>query len=464
MFKNISTYMNNTSTAPQQENNHPQILTRPMIVLTAMTAALYAISGLGVIVYFAVAAYALRGVKESVQALCVLFLLNLMNHGIMPPFSGQSAIRWLVFFTACGRIIFQRQFHVPQNRSVIAPLFVFSSVILLFSVLFSYEPAVSISKIIMFTIGVYSIMTAFDILKSDKEYWNSWFFTFFAFMVFVSVPIYFTGLGYYRHGPSFGFQGILYHSQSFGAFLAPVAVWSTIMLFREGKKPLPLIMLTLLSLFFILETRARTALLAVLLAIGTVLIIDIVKGMDKSILVKWIFGKPVRVAIVSLVLVGVVINVGTIEEVFSEFTAKGREIDSYYDEYQRSRGFLIEASMENFRKHPVTGIGFGVHSNYQSVRVEHDGMFGIPIAASVEKGFLISATLEEIGIAGFAVFLFLVISIGRVIFSGRDLVLISLFLTCIFINIGEMIFFSFGGLGLYSWLLMGYATVEKTTA
>ncbi len=448
-------------TAIQHSNDtFPQILTKPLIIMTLTVIAIYIFSGIGVLVYLTLAVYSLRGVKEAVQALCILFMLNLINHGIMPPFGGQSMIRWLVFFAACGRIIWERQFHQIRNTELTIPLFVFSFVVLLFSILFSYVPSISISKIIMFSVGVYSILTAFSITSSMKDYWESWFFTFMAFIVFVSVPLYFSGLGYFRHGPAHGFQGILYHSQSFGAFLAPVAAWTTLLLFREGKKPLAVIAVCLLSWFFLFATGTRTAFLAAVLGIGIILLIDMVKGSDKSILVRWLFSHPVRIALVSLIVVGVTVNFTFIQGFIGDFTAKYHEVESYYGEYQRSRGFLIEASMENFRDHPVTGIGFGIDSNYENVRVEQDAFFGIPIAATIEKGFLLSAALEELGIAGFAVFLFLLFAIIRYVFIGNDLALLAVFLASLFLNIGEMIIFSFGGLGLYSWLLVGFATLS----
>src|SRR5262249_33043058 len=90
-----------------------------------------------------------------------------------------------------------------------------------------------------------------------------------------------------------------------------------------------------------------------------------------------------------------------------------------------------------------------------------DKVTGLPLSAPVEKGFLPTAVLEETGIFGaifFALFLF---SAMRLVVRRGDIVLAWIFFTCLFVNVGEMIFFSAGGLGLYIWLLMGWAAARR---
>ena len=84
-----------------------------------------------------------------------------------------------------------------------------------------------------------------------------------------------------------------------------------------------------------------------------------------------------------------------------EFATKGDgEFGGLTEAFAESRESLIDRSMDNFRQYPIAGIGFGVPSDTSQELFEVKRVGGIPISASVEKGSLPSATLEETGIIG----------------------------------------------------------------
>lgn len=111
---------------------------------------------------------------------------------------------------------------------------------------------------------------------------------------------------------------------------------------------------------------------------------------------------------------------------------------------------------QNFVEHPLTGTGFGVNPAGDFVEAPVT-FLGIPISAPVEKGFLPTAVLEEVGIPGALAFLALLGALVRQAYRAGDSVWLAVLLTCLFVNLGEAVFFSMGGLGLLFWIWIGLA-------
>ena len=110
---------------------------------------------------------------------------------------------------------------------------------------------------------------------------------------------------------------------------------------------------------------------------------------------------------------------------------------------------------ENIQEKPFFGIGFGVASNIQEMNIKRDPLLGLPIGAAVEKGVLPLAVLEEVGLVGFSVVFAWLFSLLRR--WGRGGVMsVSVGLTALLLNMGEATFFSPGGMGLLSLVLIGW--------
>lgn len=141
------------------------------------------------------------------------------------------------------------------------------------------------------------------------------------------------------------------------------------------------------------------------------------------------------------------------------------EMGSLYEEFLHCRGFLILRSWRNFQEYPLTGIGFGVGSEPSAFKIRRDPILGLPIGASVEKGFTIVAVLEETGVLGFAAFVLFINSLLKQALSvRRSLPVYALVFSCVLVNFGEAIFFALGGSGILVWLLLGYAGRTKEAA
>jgi hypothetical protein len=133
-----------------------------------------------------------------------------------------------------------------------------------------------------------------------------------------------------------------------------------------------------------------------------------------------------------------------------------KRTDSIAREFQASRGMLVDEEMENFRKAPWLGIGFGVPSNPNDYEPSTQNLFGVPLRAPTEKGVLPMAVLEETGVVGAAMFLIVLGTLLKAV-ARTTFPLAAMAVTVLLNNAGEANLFAFGGMGLYYWLILGYA-------
>ena len=57
--------------------------------------------------------------------------------------------------------------------------------------------------------------------------------------------------------------------------------------------------------------------------------------------------------------------------------------------------------ISNISQNPLTGIGFGISSSPADMNITYFSEFNIPIGASIEKGVLLVAVMEELVYLGF---------------------------------------------------------------
>jgi hypothetical protein len=120
----------------------------------------------------------------------------------------------------------------------------------------------------------------------------------------------------------------------------------------------------------------------------------------------------------------------------------------------------MDRSMANFWEKPITGIGFGAPSDpIRFARQLERGPYGIPLSASVEKGFMPTAVLEETGLIGAVLTIALLIFLFMPAVQHPDPTLFWVMATCLLLNLGEMVFFSVGGMGFFFWFVMMFCHV-----
>ena len=439
--------------------NYHKILWREAAVILMVLSAQLAGSSVTTFTYVAISVWALRSPKHAIQALCLSWLITFLNPGIFTEFEGGAILRWLVFFAAFSRVVTSKILRNPRiSREIIclAPFFLFALLVSMFK---SYAPIVSLFKLVMFAMGVVTILFAFELTGVQKAYWRSWFTTFFLLILVSGFPLYFFDLGYVRNGR--GFQGLLNHPQAYGVFLASMVAWFTGRILFEKDRSVPVVTGVVLGWFSLFATFSRTGILAAVLGCTLTVIIGAVKrGYWRKILAHT-FGSYLSVTGLCVLLIFLVFSWAPLSQATRSVLQKGTEAQSFTESYDLSRGALIERSINNFLDNPWTGIGFGIASDPFSFVVSRDKWLGLPIGASIEKGLLPVAVLEEVGIIGAGFFLMFIFALIRPILNWGSLPALWLFITSLLINMGEMIFFSFGGMGLYIWLMIGFSRVLR---
>ena len=439
-----------------------RILPRLMVLLFGLVLVAWVVPDTVILISAGLAVYALLGPRQTLEALFLTALLILMSFGDI------NMGRWLVLFAAFVRTVWDagvaRQSAPPLFRSIL----IFVLAILVLSAIGSYYPLISILKAVSWGMGVLSMIAAFHRTDHLRDYWLSWFLTLGLFILYASLPLYFSSLGYRRNGV--GFQGILSHPQTFGPILAPIAALLTGLVLFHGARSRVLLGGIVLAWFSIYASQARTGLLAVVLAFIAVVVISMVRGGPWRSAITLRLGRFTTVLALLVLCVFSLLYWTAIEQSVTGFLVKDYRIEdgateaSMAEALEGSRSQLIAKSMSNFRKAPLTGIGLGVPSDVASgLRVE-TGLLGLPQGASVEKGFMASAILEESGLIGAFLFLFILIGLIRSALFTRSPLLFWIVLTSLLVNLGEAILLSIGGNGFFHWLLLTFCYAYARSA
>jgi len=395
--------------------------------------------------------YALLSSETAIKALTMGVILCFLNPGLFSGSEYSYFLRWVLLFSAACRIYLSQialSWTVPKY---LLYLFIFSIASMIFSLSNSYAIFVSLAKIIVFFIGFSTVLLGFK--QTTNSSWHSWYFTFFSAVLISSMPLLYMPEGYVRNLK--GFQGILNHPQAYGVYMIIPIMWLT-GIWLVNKKVSSIMKIIILGGWItIFATRSRAAILAAVLGILFTVVIAFFRRPSWNKKLLMIVRKPVFIVMIFLVIIVMMFPGNIVKEAVEDFIYKNT--GSIYENIYRSRGFLIERSWKNFKEHPLIGIGFGVASDKEKFIVEESKYMNIPLGAPTEKGFLITALLEEVGIIGTLLFLIFVVELAKPVIKYGDLPSAWLFWSAFFVSFGEMIFFSPGGLGMHVWLCFGFA-------
>lgn len=424
-----------------------------VIIISIVFLAVATLDQLAYLVYLCLFVLLFFSVKFALQTMSLVVLLNFLNPALvqLPDYSG--IISRLLILIAVLRIILPNM--VSQFRLVI-PLLVYCLVVFALSIFVSRAAEISLMKLFFFGTTVSGVLVGFaSIDKAETESLMQWFLSIAFVVVILSLPTYFSGaVGFKRNG--FGFQGILNHPQAYGAFLAPYGAWILAGIVSATVKYRSLSVAVMFSFYLLLNiliSKVRTSALALVLGIMTPIALSfggLIKGQQFRSSRIFVIGSALGLA----GLCAVVIQPGAWDFVTS-FMTKGKGNEATIEEaFYSSRGKAAESHWYNFLARPFTGHGFGIYPSGEFPSGVKR-FYGIPISASVEKGFLPSAILEETGLIGAIAFLWFLVSLIKRVLISSDIRWVCMFFACVFINVGEAVFFSVGGIGLYFWLLMG---------
>lgn len=417
-----------------------------------------AVSGLS---FLLLAVWALTGVRNAIKAMLLSYVMSFLNPEIFGAPSYADMLRWLVLFFAASRVFmefFLRGFRVPRWFLWLA---IFCGTVAMLSSLASELPTVSYFKILSFFAG---FATVFLAIEYSRNYdWLNWAFTLWTVVLLASLPLLVSDLGYVRNG--LGFQGILNQPQIYGIFFAVPAFYLTIrLLLREFVRTISLSLFLFALWVTLIASQSRTSVLAGVAALFFSAMWVVVRDIWAGRLTVRTRLSPLSIVLGGIIVVAMIAYWGTFGQEVVEFTVKTslsgtselRRLEDVPEQLLGKRADIISASWNEFSDAPLTGIGFGVPSDfYGSVGADSD-VFGIPLEAPVEKTFMPTAVLEETGLVGSALLtVFLIVLVSPILRYG-DISKNVLFFTALFVNLGEMVFFSVGG-GAYFWFCMGLA-------
>ena len=413
----------------------------------------------GEIVMIGAAVHALRGARQTVEALFILAMAIMINKALVPV--DISILRWLVLVAAAGRTLWDSVIlGLPVPRAFWW-LTVLVMTLVLFAITFSWLPTVSLFKALSFYMGSATALVALYRTRSQADYWQSLLLTLSVFVIMGSLPLYFfREYGFARNQA--GFQGLLTHPQTYGPVTAVLTAYVTGRVIFEKHRSRLLTVTMLAGWVGVYYSQSRTGMLALVLSGMLVIGLGLFKPRTWLPRLRQAMTLPTLAAGgLALVMFGVIYGPRLSEGLVS-FLLKDEAAQDVTSALEESRSGLIERSMANFRAAPFTGIGLGVPSDLSKSVIEY-GPLGIPISASVEKGFQPAAVLEETGIVGAVLLsLFLIVLLVPVIRKGT-MPLAWMVLAVLLINMGEAILFAIGGNGLFVWILlsMAYVTAEE---
>ena len=431
----------------------------PLLVLLGVIGLRIATTSTANFSYLIIAAYALRGRKQAIQALALSWLFSMISPGIAAAATMGSLGRYVVIVAAVASV-----FHcsgVIVKRAPIKPLTLVTLLLGLFfvvhSLLFSPIVDVSVLKSLSWTLVMVTLIAAWSGLTFEqRELLSRQIFGGLILILLVSLPLLVLPVGYLRNGT--GFQGILNHPQAFGPTMSLLGAWAASRMFGQKRPPWSAVALVCTCLVLVVLSEARTAGLALVLGVGiAVFVAPALSGQTVLTVLPGL--RSHRIYLVgSLALIGVLLAGPILANKVNHYISKsGRaEASSILQAYEGSRGRLIQEMWVNIQAQPLLGIGFGIASNPASMEIKRDPLVGLPISASIEKGILPLAVLEEVGVFGFsAVVVWVWVLLRRSARSG--ITPLAVVLTALLLNVGESTLFSPGGMGLLSLILLGWA-------
>lgn len=414
--------------------------------------------------YLLLAAYAMIGRVQAIQALALSWLFSMLSPGVAAEATLGTIGRYVVLFAAAGSVLL-RSGSLLRGRDIRVNRVMFATVLLgfgivLHSLLFSSMKDVSLLKAVSWTVACATLITAWSGLSLEqRQLLAKQIFGGLVVIMVLSIPLLGTGLGYLRNG--MGFQGVLNHPQAFGPTMAILGAWTMGHILTSPRPDFRLMLLFAICLVMIVLSEARTAGFALVLALlAAAAVMQALTRKRFVALFPAMRSRRFQLAAL-LAFAAMLVAAPMLAGVLQGYVAKRGGTTDVAEAYGRSRGGLIDQMVANIKEHPWTGVGFGIASEPTEMVVSRDPVLGMPVGASIEKGVLPLAVVEELGIPGAVAVLAWIWLLVRRSIQGAGLVPLALLFTALLLNMGEMMLFSPGGMGLLMLVVIGLAASEK---
>ncbi|HEY1070151.1 MAG TPA: O-antigen ligase family protein [Thermomonas sp.] len=432
----------------------------PLAVISALRMISPVTAGLA---FFLLAAYALTGRAQAVQALGMSWLFSMLSPGIAPQPEMAALGRYAVLAAAALSVLLRSgrktaEGGVPVNRLVLVTILLGTGIVAHAS-LFSAVRDVSVLKAVSWMVAVATLLSAWSGLGDEaRQRLERQLFGGLVALLLASLPLVVSGRGYLVNGT--GFQGVLAHPQAFGPTMALLAAWLASRIVAEPRPPWRLVALFVISLVLIALSEARTAGLGLVLGLAVAALSGRVLARRKlRDFLPGLRSRRVQL-IVGLGLLAVIAAGPLLGDKVATFVAKRGSSSNLVEAYDRSRGAKVDEIWANIREHPLRGIGFGVASDPFSMEIARDPVLGLPTGASIEKGVLYLAIWEELGLLGImAVLAWLWLLVRRAALGGMTPLAVCL--TALAMNFGEATLFSPSGMGMLTLVLLTWSATAR---
>jgi hypothetical protein len=412
-------------------------------------------SGTGNIAYIVAAGYALTGPRQSIVALFLTWFFNVINHGIAPAAGYAAFLRHVITLCAFVGAIAHSNRRIRQAGSLVPATAILCGFLVIHSLLFSQQIDISLLKSISFSMTAMALVLNWASLgERDRALTQAFLFGMLGVIAIASIPFVASSIGYFRNGR--GFQGIQVHPQGFGPTMAVLAALLISQSLTERRIRLWKGLLATLAMAWVYLSLARIGALALVAGVTFGAVGEAIRGWFSTLPARNAVRRGRLIGFGSLALLAALIASPWIADNVWEFVAKGSKAESAVEAALKSRGNKIDAMMQNIDQHPVWGIGFGAVEGEDYFGLVRDPVFGLPVMATIEKGVLPIAIIEETGIVGALftypwLFLLIVRSIRGGLVSGT--VSAAVLVT----NVAEASLFSPGGQGLFQLLFAIWA-------
>ena len=337
-------------------------------------------------------------------------------------------------------------------------LTIFCAVAALCSIATGYFTAIALIKVLVFWMGMTGFFAFVATIRERRIDTTEWFVAQTVAIVMLSVLSLALGVAQNFKGEKVMhnmYNMAFYHSQTAGPVFALLIIYLLcVLLFARHRNRwvcLPVLGFLAYGLYL---TRSRTGLGTVIVGIVLVTGLALAWGRGRRFAIRLNYPRWTIVAVFLVLAAGAALyEVGTqggFTAAVVDFLIKSVDNaeEAVVANILSSRSGLIAASLENFRESPVIGIGFGV-SKTQYFR-ENATLFYAP----VEKGFLPTALLEEVGVIGTSAFVLFMATMFVGLVRTRNIPGVAMLASLLVLNLGEAGLFALGGHGAYMWLFV----------
>lgn len=254
------------------------------------------------------------------------------------------------------------------------------------------------------------------------------------------------------------YKGMAMHSQALGPMVAMLTVfvfgdW----LFCVRQSSWLHLLIVPAGLYVIYKTGSRTALGSALA--GLVMCYFVMKFKQQGLSGMWKTKTTRLLTLVVIAGVSAVLSVPSLRQGAAKFILKfdpsAQAEDVSFNEITKTRKGKYESTLANFKNSPVIGNGFQVSEEFAGVDIPLTKL----VSAPVEKGFFVTALLEEGGSVGFLVFWIVTLCVLRTLYVRNGYLSVVTFSTMLVANCGEFTMFSMTSTGGFNWAIVFSAAV-----